>query len=240
METPGRRVPLGGSRNCRDVGGYPTTDGRRLRYGLLFRSDLPLLDDEPAHHLDELGLRTVIDLREPEERVARPAILGGREVRVVAASFGLGPVVAADPAKASSLDRLYETAVRELGDPIARAITELCAPGALPALVHCSAGKDRTGIIIGLVLSALGVPDQDVARDYARTAENLGASFFQNLNQHNVRVDLTSLMGADAAAMLRVLTLVREVGGDVRSYLTSHGVRDEDLDRLADSLLTTE
>jgi len=240
MESPGRLVPLGESRNCRDVGGYATTDGRRLRRGLLFRSDLPLLDDEHVHHLDDLGLRTVIDLREPEERKARPAALGSRELRVVAMSFGLGPVVAADPTKASSLDRLYETAIRELGESIAKVVIELCAPGALPALVHCAAGKDRTGIIIGLVLSALGVPDDDVARDYALTAENLGASFFQNLNQHNVRVDLTSLMGADAAAMLRVLSLAREIGGDVRNYLTTHGVRDEDLDRLAGSLLTTE
>lgn len=237
MESPGRLVPLGGSMNCRDVGGYATANGQRVLTGLLFRSDLPLLDDEHATDLDDLALRTVIDLREPEEREARPATFAGRPPRIVAKTFGLGPVVAADPSKASSLDRLYETAIRELGESIAGVVTELCAPEALPALVHCTAGKDRTGIIIGLVLSALGVSDDDVARDYALTAENLGHEFFRDLNQHNARVDLTSLVGADAHLMLRVLSLARELAGDVRSYLTTHGVPDEDLDRLRDLLL---
>ena len=237
-QSPGHSLPLGRSRNCRDVGGNTTSDGRVVRQGLLFRSDLPLLDEEHAGQLDALGLRTVIDLREPEEREARPAAFAGREPRVVARSFGLGPVVAADPSKASSLDRLYETAVRELGDSIADVVTELCAPGALPALVHCTAGKDRTGIVIGLVLSALGVPDDDIARDYAVTAENLGTSFFKDLNQHNVRVDLTSLTGADATVMLQLLGLVRSIAGDAHSYLTSHGVTPEDLDRLRGSLLS--
>lgn len=237
MEKVGRLVPLGGTKNCRDVGGYATSDGRRVRQGLLFRSDLPLLDDEHACELDELALRTVIDLREPEERDAKPATFAGRPPRIVARTFGLGPVVAADPSKASSMDRLYETAIRELGGPIAGVVTELCAREALPALVHCTAGKDRTGIIIGLILSALGVSDEDVARDYALTAENLGHEFFRDLNQHNARVDLTSLAGADAHMMLRVLSMAREIAGDVGSYLTTHGVPREALDRLRESLL---
>jgi len=240
MESVGRLVPLGGTKNCRDVGGYPTVDGRRVRGGLLFRSDLPVLDEEHADELDDLGLHTVIDLREPEERAAQPATFPGQPPRIVARTFGLGPVVAADPSKASSLERLYETAIRELGAPIAGVVSELCAPDALPALVHCTAGKDRTGIIIGLVLSALGVSDDDVARDYSLTAANLGHEFFRDVNTHNARVDLTSLMGADEALMLHVLSMAREIAGDVRSYLTTNGVREEDLDRLRDSLLAPQ
>jgi len=240
MQSPGRLVPLGRSRNCRDVGGYVTADGQRVRRGLLFRSDLPMLDEEHSGELDVLALRTVIDLREPEEREARASTFAGRTPRIVARTFGLGPVVAADPSKASSLDRLYETAIRELGGPIADVVTELCAPGALPALVHCTAGKDRTGIVIALVLSAVGVADENVAGDYALTAENLGQEFFRdlNLNHHNARVDLTSLMGADATLMLRVLGLVRDLAGDARTYLTMHGVANEDLERLRQALLS--
>jgi protein-tyrosine phosphatase len=238
MQSPGRLVPLGRSRNCRDVGGYVTADGQRVRWGQLFRSDLPVLDEEHSVELDALALRTVIDLREPEEREARPSSFAGRTPRVVSKTFGLGPVVAADPSKASSLDRLYETAIRELGGPIADAVTELSTPGALPALVHCAAGKDRTGIVIALVLSALGVADEDVARDYALTAENLGPEFFRDLNQHNARVDLTSLTGSDAARMLQALRLVRDLAGDARTYLTMHGVANEDLERLRQALLS--
>jgi protein-tyrosine phosphatase len=103
-------------------------------------------------------------------------------------------------------------------------VSELCTPDALPALVHCNGGKDRTGLVIGLILSALGVHDDDVARDYSLTADNLGADFFRDLNHHNARVDLTSLMGSDAAVMLQALGLVRELAGDASTYLTTNGV----------------
>lgn len=237
--TTRQSIPLGRSQNCRDVGGYTTTDGRVVRRGLLYRSDLPVLDQEHTAELDALGLNTVVDLREPEEREMRPSSVEGKVARVLPIPFGLGPLVAADPAKAESIGALYRAMVLELGDPIAQVVSELCRPGALPALVHCAAGKDRTGMIIGLVLSALGVDDTDVAGDYATTADNLTSAFFDDLNAdgHNARVDLTSLVHADLDEMLRVLALVREVAGDTRSYLVGHGVDPSDLDRLSESLL---
>ena len=235
-----RAVRLGRSLNCRDVGGYPTADGRQVRWGLLYRSDLPVLDEGHDPELESLRLSTVIDLREPEERSARPSSAVGRVPQVLDLSFGLGPMVAADPAKAASLRSLYRAAIEELGDEIADVVSELCRPEALPALVHCAAGKDRTGIVIGLVLSAIGVSDADVARDYAVTAENLTTGFFADLNEdaHNARVDLTSLLDSDAEEMLRLLELVREVSGGARAYLIEHGVMTEDLDRLRDQLVT--
>jgi protein-tyrosine phosphatase len=240
MGQQSRAVSLGRSLNCRDVGGYPAPDGRQVRWGLLYRSDLPVLDAEHAPDLEALGLNTVIDLREPEERSARPSSAVGRVPRVLDLSFGLGPLVAADPTKAASLRALYRTAILELGGQIAGIVSALCRPSALPALVHCAAGKDRTGIVIGLVLSALGVPDEVVAQDYAVTADNLTATFFDGLNAEgrNARVDLTSLVGADVEEMLRLLKLVREVAGDARAYLVEHGVTAEELDRLGDTLLT--
>jgi protein-tyrosine phosphatase len=235
-----RTVSLGRSLNCRDVGGYPTADGRTVRWGVLYRSDLPVLDDEHEPELEAIGLSTVIDLREPEERAARPSSAVGRVPRVLDMSFGLGPMVAADPAKAASLRALYRAAILELGSQIAGVVAELCRPGALPALVHCAAGKDRTGMVVGLVLSAVGVADEDVARDYAMTADNLTTQFFDDLNQdaHNARVDLTSLLDAEADEMLHLLALVRDVAGDARTYLVEHGVDPVDLDRLHDSLLS--
>ncbi len=242
MGQQSRAVSLGRSLNCRDVGGYATQDGQRVRWGLLYRSDLPVLDAEHATDLEALGLNTVIDLREPEERSARPSSAVGRVPRVLDLSFGLGPVVAADPTKAASLGALYRTAILELGPQIADVVSELCGPEALPALVHCAAGKDRTGIVIGLVLSALGVADEVVAQDYAVTAENLTANFFDGLNSdgHKARVDLTSLVGADVEEMLRLLALVREVAGDARTYLIEYGVTAEELDRLSGLLLGTD
>jgi len=235
-----RTVSLGRSLNCRDIGGYPTADGRMVRWGALYRSDLPVLDDEHDAELEALGLNTVIDLREPEERSARPSSVVGRVPRVLDLSFGLGPMVAADPTKAASLRALYRAAILELGSQIADIVSELCRPGALPALVHCAAGKDRTGMLVGLVLSAIGVADEDVCRDYAMTADNLTTQFFDDLNEdaRNARVDLTSLLDSDVEEMLRLLDLVREVSGDAGAYLMKHGVTLEDLENLRSLLLT--
>jgi protein-tyrosine phosphatase len=232
-------VRLGRTLNCRDVGGFTTSDGRRVRTGLLYRSDLPLVDEADAAELEALSLRTAIDLREPEERRARPSSLEG-QVRAVQRTFGLGDLVANDPSLVESLSRMYEAAIRDLGGPIAAVVEELCKPEALPALVHCAAGKDRTGIIIGLVLSAIGVADADVARDYAASEENLSSSFFRALAEDtdDGRVNLTALHGSDAADMLRVLALVREVSGGARAYLLAHGLSQDALDRLAETLLT--
>ncbi|RHW28119.1 tyrosine-protein phosphatase [Nocardioides immobilis] len=242
IDNQGGPVPFGRSRNCRDVGGHVTAEGLRVRRGLLYRSDLPVLDEEDRAELDALALATVIDLREAEERDLRPSSAEGKVRRVMPIPLGLGPLVAADPAKAASLRELYRAMVLELGVPIAEVVSELCRPGALPALVHCAAGKDRTGVVIGLVLSALGVADSDVAADYAATADNLTPAFFAYLNAdgHNARVDLTSLTGSDVGEMLRVLALVREVAGDACSYLTDHGVAPEDLDRLRALLLGSD
>jgi len=235
---PGRRINLGRSLNCRDVGGHAAGAGV-VRHGLLFRSDLPLVDDARGHHLEPLGLRTVIDLREPDERIARPVRLATATPRIVSMPSGLGPLVAADPTKAASLTILYRTAILETGPRLAEIVSELARPGALPALVHCAAGKDRTGIVVALVLSALGVADEDVARDYALSAENLGPEFFAALDETTdaLDVDLTALRSADDAEMVRLLALVREVAGDARAYLRHHGVSEEDLNALTRALV---
>lgn len=233
------RLPLGRSRNCRDVGGHPTKDGV-LRRGVLFRSDLPLVDEENAHDLASLGLRTVVDLREPDERRAHPAVLGAAALRVLPMASGLGPIVAADPSKAASLAALYRTAVLETGAVVAAVVSELAQPGALPALVHCAAGKDRTGIVIAILLSALGVSDEDVARDYAQSAVNLGDDFFEALERTSspdVAVDLTALRSAESEDVLLMLALVRETADSARSYLLANGVTDAELDGLARELV---
>lgn len=236
---PGSRVALGRSLNCRDVGGRPTARGA-VRRGLLFRSDLPLVDEGSAHHLESLRLRTVVDLREPDERVAEPAGLGRTPPRVLAMPSGLGPIVAADPSKAGSVTALYRAAVLETGPLIAAVVTELARPGALPALVHCAAGKDRTGVVVAVLLSALGVDDEEIALDYTQSAVNLDDAFFEDLENRvspEVAVDLTALRSADADDVLHMLALVRKVAGSARDYLRHHGVSEAALVALERALV---
>ncbi len=239
---PGGRIGLGRSRNCRDVGGRVAGAGAVRRH-LLFRSDLPVVDEGSVHELESLRLRTVVDLREPDERAARPAELASVPMQVLAMPLGLGPIVAADPSKGASLSALYRAAILEAGHRVAAVVSALAQPDALPALVHCAAGKDRTGIVVGVLLSALGVSDEEVARDYQLSASNLDAEFFAALDvpmARQIQVDLTTLQGATSEEMLRMLALVRSVAGSARDYLTSHGVSAEELAALDRQLVTRD
>ncbi len=164
-----RLIALPGAFNLRDIGGYPAAGGRVTRWRTLLRSGtLHQTGPASAAELAGFGLRTVLDLRTFEEAERSPDPALGTASRRVGL---LGEDLAALPI---SLDGIYRFVIEQRGSYVAAAVRHLCAPGALPALVHCSAGKDRTGLIIALVLAAVGVPDDVIAADYALSADALG------------------------------------------------------------------
>lgn len=188
--------------NLRDVGGLPTVGGGRVRTGVLFRStDLSRLDDDGAAALAGLGIRTVFDLRTEGERTGRPDRLppGAEHVvlDVLRDSRAMTPAdmepVLADPANAAAVlgdgraERFFVDAYGEFVDlPSARAayatlFTELARPRRLPALVHCTTGKDRTGWAVAALLLALGVPEELVLEEYLRSGPAMGALFAPHL-----------------------------------------------------------
>src|SRR5690349_8901550 len=174
---PLRRLPVGVTYNLRDIGDYPTGSGARTRWGRLFRSDAARFTGD--RQLTDLGLRTVIDLRDDVEVVALPTGLTAFVPTVLRRPLDPRALLGAlDTGSSDPLGELYVAMIRERGRRLAEIVTDLAAPGALPALVHCAAGKDRTGVVIALVLSAIGVPDDVVATDYALTADYLTAEFF--------------------------------------------------------------
>jgi protein-tyrosine phosphatase len=164
-----RLIALPGAFNLRDIGGYPAVDGRVTRWRTLLRSgSLHQAGPASAAELAGFGLRTVLDLRtfEEVERSPDPALgAASRWVGLLGEDLAVLPI---------SLDGIYQFVIEQRGSYVAAAVRHLCAPGALPALVHCSAGKDRTGLIIALVLAAIGVPDDVIAADYALSADALG------------------------------------------------------------------
>ncbi|HTZ07552.1 MAG TPA: tyrosine-protein phosphatase [Acidimicrobiales bacterium] len=177
---PARRLTLSGCVNFRDLGGYPTQDGRRLRWRTLFRADgLAGLDADDCAQLAAFGLRTVIDLRtvgEVEQRGRFPL----ERFEVEYHHLPLTDILPSqedlrrydEPAFVTSR---YHELFTEGSRSLAQAVRILAEPGALPAVFHCSAGKDRTGILAALVLAFLGVPRAAIVDDYALSAEAMVA-----------------------------------------------------------------
>ena len=118
----------------------------------------------------------------------------------------------------------------------------LCAPGALPALVHCAAGQDRTGIVIALVLGVLGVPDEVIAADYALSSRYLDPDSTPAIGQLQASTGLGDsltrpLLISPPALMLDVLSSVRAASGSVDGYLLDHGLSRAELDQLRSGLI---
>jgi protein-tyrosine phosphatase len=236
----GRHIRVDGTDNLRDVGGYPAQAGGSVAWRTLFRSDsLHRLDRQSVARLAGLDLRTIVDLRADIEVEQRPSAVAGLRARIVRA-----PIVR-DPAGLPPMTgpgEEYRYMIDECGDSIGTAVRALCAPGALPALVHCAAGQDRTGIVIALVLAVLGVPDELIGADYSLSSVYLDP----NSNAAIGRLKTTGLgdnvsaelLSRPAGLILNVLAWARAAGGgSVSGYLTAHGVGASDLAALRSALL---
>lgn len=173
--TPDRHVALEGTVNLRDLGGYETADGRRVRWRRLFRSDsLADVTDTDLEILDGLGLRTLCDLRDAPEREAKPnRVLRGNvrvhELRVFPPRAkevfeGVGSMEVSEIEE--WLCDVFRSFVLDHQAPYARVLDALLEPDALPALVHCTSGRDRTGFAAIVVLCAVGVPRETIVADY--------------------------------------------------------------------------
>jgi protein-tyrosine phosphatase len=175
VATPSREVVLEGCVNFRDLGGYRTIDGRQTRWRQVFRADgLNKLSPDDRVILTELGLGTVIDLRtrqEAEQRGSFPI----DDIPVRYLGLPLTDVLPTaeelpDWKEASYVASHYFDMVVGAGVVLTEAIEALAAEGGLPAVMHCSAGKDRTGVLSALLLAFLGVPDETIVADYALSA----------------------------------------------------------------------
>jgi protein-tyrosine phosphatase len=169
---------LEGAPNFRDLGGLTATDGRRLRPRLLFRSEGPgYFNQNDQATLRSLGVRTVCDLRSDGERSAHPnhwcgdAPLLNVGIPIDARVLGnkAWELMQADPTAAGARAAMaynYRAIGRTIADPFRRLIDHLMTPRKVPLLVHCTAGKDRTGVVVALLLHALEVPADQIEADY--------------------------------------------------------------------------
>jgi hypothetical protein len=173
--SPGFPPPsLSTLQNFRDLGGLPAAAGGRIRPRALYRSDAPDAGDgQPI----AMGWppRTVIDLRSSDE------VTGGHPLASATTEVISNPLferasleymIEHPDALPSDVPSLYRVLLRSAAPRLAAAVALISErPG--PTLVHCTAGKDRTGVVIAVVLSAVGVPNEHVISDYRRTAANM-------------------------------------------------------------------
>ena len=177
-DTPARHLNLAGASNFRDLGGYATRDGRTVRWRQIFRSNhLGHLTDEDAAVLRTLGVKSAFDFRGTGERAEAQCAMS----EITVHSLPVEPtVVAALRAIAASGTKLSpDHAVEVMRDsyrsyvqqntPRYRTLFAHLLQDRAPLVIHCTAGKDRTGFACALILHTLGVPDEVISEDYLLT-----------------------------------------------------------------------
>jgi protein-tyrosine phosphatase len=263
-----RHIPLEGTPNFRDLGGYETTDGRFVRWGLLYRSGvLGGLTPSDLTYLRQLDVRVVCDFRTPEENAASPEKwISNSDVQHIHVPIGtkLGAksdsqanattqLMAGNPTPAQlrvRMEKTYADFVLDAAPQYATVFKQL-EQDHLPLLYHCTAGKDRTGVFSALVLLSLGVPEQTVFQDYTLTNKYFADAPHQGNGTPGAvakgQKELASLspqqihvlMEADPAALENALKAIDGKYGSFDNYRRQAlGVSDGDLKDLKARLLT--
>jgi protein-tyrosine phosphatase len=223
-----RTLDLEGSRNFRDLGGIATATGT-TRCGVVYRSDrLSNLTDGDRVLLCDLGIATIIDMRTAEERHRAPNRLP-RQARLKQVSRSFLPrhtlpmfdainsgEYNADAAYAAMIEQ-YETLALEHADDYGRIVEDLIQPGAAPAIVHCTSGKDRTGMVTAIILLAIDTPIETIIADYTMTQGRIEKVdyFADTANPRAVEI----VMAAKPDYIHAALKAITSEFGSVTSYL---------------------
>jgi protein-tyrosine phosphatase len=238
-----RLIALEGAVNFRDLGGYATVDGQRTRWRTLFRADgLGELTEPDLVVMRQLGIRTVVDLRSGYE-----VEMSRFNVEAHPVAFHHFPFIDALPdveefeRKPGLLGTQYTEMLDDAVPQIVGALEVLAGPEARPAVFHCPAGKDRTGLLAALVLSLLGVPEETVVADYALSGEAMARLREKLILKYpdgkDVIADSNEVFSADPANMTALFAYVAKKYGSVAGYASEVGVPEAVVSRLRQSLL---
>jgi len=223
-------IPLANASNLRDIGGWPTIEGRRVRAGLVFRAPaLVELSPEDKASVAALGLRTVADFRGRSERAHNPVHIGGaRNISLpIEPSVGAGLKDILRTGELTGhftrddlmelLRDAYRAYALESFDQYRTLFALLLQDDGLPLLLHCSAGKDRTGFGSALLLTAVGVPWEQVMQDYLATNRLWRREIARNFSLPGDLADV--LLGAHETLLTAAFDAIRQVHGSIDAYL---------------------
>jgi protein-tyrosine phosphatase len=250
-----RFFPLDGAYNFRDLGGYLTQDSHYVRWGQLYRSDeFSELTDQDLENLEHLKLQTIIDLRSPYEIQGKenrlPPNCTYQKIRIYQHEplFDYLPIALFKRhLLAQALGANYIKLIERRAEAFGAALRILADPANFPVVYHCSAGKDRTGIVCALALSVLGVPDQTIIADYSLS--NLGFDHFFTEFAAGGQLDGWGIPYEEFQAvfivnpdwMRNLLHHLRKEYGGAAGYLVQRaGLQPDELERIRENLLVSQ
>jgi protein-tyrosine phosphatase len=234
-------VDFEGMVNFRDLGGLPVSGGGTVASGRLFRSDsLAYASAADVKRLvDDLGIATVVDLRgESEVRMLGRGPLAHTSVTYL-------PVPITDVSPGRDIAESYVLVLVERAKPVLDLIRRLAEPATLPAVLHCEAGCDRTGVVTAMVLGLIGVPDEAICDDYALTAAAvpaINARAYRMMRERGEPQDLypDDSWAPQAHTMSQVLEEVRERWGGPGGWATVHGATQANIDAVRRALVDSQ
>ena len=236
-----RHLAWDGCANVRDLGGHPTEDGGITAFGAVVRADsVRRLSEAGWRQLVDYGIERIVDLRFQDELEADPPATIPVEVVHVpvlpdpaSADWPeIDAVGAAAPDDASATQAVYLEFLARYADGFGRAVSAVASAPAGGVLVHCMAGKDRTGLVSALLLRIAGVPVEEVSADYALSERNLmplWQAWLEDAADERERKRRLRLAATPASAMAGVLSELGRQGGEA-AYLRRAGVTDDELD----------
>jgi protein-tyrosine phosphatase len=238
-----RLLPFTVTFNFRDVGGYTGLDGRTVRWRRLFRSDsLHRIGEPDREAFSALGIRTVIDLRRQREidavgRIAAEHAPSYRHIYPVHPEWDATTLDAQPEAARWLADRYMDLATEGM-PAVGEALGVIADEDSAPVVVHCAAGKDRTGVVCAVTLGLLGVSDADITADYelSSSASARLADFISTEDPTRGRLPSTFL-ASPAAAMTYFLQDLRSTYGSVDGYALAAGLSAAQLDAMRNHLL---
>ena len=221
-----RRYPISCTENTRDLGGYPTKDGGVTRFGMFVRSDAWVdAPESDIAFIRKIGVRTVVDLRTKEQAAKAPHSLCAEN------GFNYINVSVLGGAKIPDTLEEYPITYMEMmgGSEYVRDVFKAFAANDEPILFNCSAGKDRTGVIAGLLLEICGVADVAILAEYTLSAEYMHDNIIHNAPIENFDPGVVT---PNRITWEKFLSMFREEYGNARNYLIGAGVAEDEIDTI--------
>ena len=237
-----RWLPIQGCANFRDLGGYRSSNGQTVRWRRLFRSDAlqELTPEDSRFAMEELNIGLVVDLRNSNEaqrdgRGPLPEL--GAEYRHFPFLEGRGipPFTGGDVVE--RLSSTYQWLIHHSGSLVGEAVSAIGAADGKGVVFHCSAGKDRTGMLAALILEVLGIDWETIEADYLLTNKAIEGILRRIRAMENNSTATVQSLAAQPAAFKKFQDTLHQEYGGAESYLRRHGVTEETLEQLRRNLL---